>query len=182
MNLLPPSDEWFEAPEGGVEADVCRASGHLKGMFCDEYDKVTLPENALRSEVCPYHHEVEGDHVFILPPAMEWYYRPHHPEYRVPEKSNSSPMEFIYPEAGSTLYLPRQLDGSVRGAVFNLAHRNPSTTVWWHLDQHYAGETRYIHQLTLAPEPGKHHLTVVDQQGYSLSISFTVGDPSGRIQ
>ena len=174
LNLLPPSDEWFEAPEGGVEADVCRASGHLKGMFCDEYDKVTLPENALRSEVCPYHHEVEGDHVFILPPAMEWYYRPHHPEYRVPEKSNSSPMEFIYPESGSTIYIPRQLDGTVEGAVFQIAHRKGNATVWWHLDGSYIGETKYIHQMRFAPEKGRHVLAAVDDEGNTISVSFTV--------
>ena len=165
--------------------EVCPQSGHLKGVYCEEGELTLLPSRAAASDPCPYHRMVDGQLRFLLPPSMEWYYRQHHPEY-TPYVSSAGdrelPMEFIYPESGSTLYLPRQLDGSVRGAVFNLAHRNPSTTVWWHLDQHYVGETRYIHQLTLAPEPGKHHLTVVDQQGYSLSISFTVGDPSGRIQ
>ena len=182
FNLLPDPG-WFEepAPEEGVLMEVCTQSGQLKGIHCEEGELTLLPARAAASDPCPYHRMVDGQLRFLLPPSMEWYYRQHHPEYK-PYVSvvgdRELPMEFIYPEAGSTLYLPRQLDGSVRGAVFNLAHRNPSTTVWWHLDQHYAGETRYLHQLTLNPEPGRHTLTVVDVQGHSLSISFTVGDPA----
>ena len=174
LNLLPPSDEWFDEPTGGIEADVCRASGHLRGMACDEYDRITLPENAMRSAVCPYHREVDGDHVFILPPAMEWYYRPHHPEYVIPQKSDTAPMEFIYPESGSTIFIPRQLDGTVEGAVFQIAHRHNDATVWWHLDGRYLGETRFIHQMRLAPEKGKHTLAAVDGEGNTISVSFTV--------
>ncbi len=174
LNLLPPSDAWFDEPAGGLEADVCRASGHLKGMACDEYDRITLPEKAMNSEVCPYHREVDGDHVFILPPAMEWFYRPHHPEYSIPRKSDTAPMEFIYPESGSTIYIPRQLDGSVEGAVFQIAHRHSDATVWWHLDGRYIGETRFIHQMRLAPEKGKHTLAAVDGEGNTISVTFTV--------
>ena len=83
-------------------------------------------------------------------------------------------MEFIYPESGSRIHLPRQLGGEIEGVVFNLAHRNASATVWWHLDGEYIGQTTDIHQLTLAPSPGVHHLTVIDAQGNSKSISFTI--------
>ena len=83
-------------------------------------------------------------------------------------------MEFIYPEGGETIYIPRQLDGSVKGVTFNLAHRNPESTVFWHLDSGYVGQTRFIHQLLLAPEPGKHTITAVDEYGNSVSVSFTV--------
>lgn len=175
LNILPASSAWFDEPAGGVSAEVCRTSGHLRGLYCDEFDELPLPDKAMRSEVCPYHREVGGNHVFILPPSMEWFYRPHHPEYHIPEKSDAAAMEFIYPESGSTIYLPRQLDGSVEGAVFHLAHRRPEASVWWHMDGHYIGETRYMHQLRLIPGKGRHTLTAVDSEGNTVSVSFNVG-------
>lgn len=177
LNLLPPGKAWFDEPaatEGGEAAEVCTLSGHLAGMHCPEREAVMLPSKAAASEPCPYHREVDGSDVFILPPAMEWYYRPHHPEYEVPKVSDTPPMEFIYPESGAIIYLPRQLDGSVEGAVFQLAHRSSSATVWWHMDGNYLGETRYLHQMRLVPSVGRHTLVAVDEEGNTVSVGFSV--------
>jgi penicillin-binding protein 1C len=38
------------------------------------------------------------------------------------------------------------------------------------------GETRFIHELRLAPPVGKHTLTVVDGDGNTTTISFTVAE------
>ena len=139
FNLLP-SGGWFEEPlsEEGITAEVCHDSGHLAGMDCTRKDTLLLPKKALRSDPCPYHKTVEGVRTFILPPSMEWYYRQHHPEYKpyIPEKKEgNSLMEFIYPEEGATITIPRQLDGSIAGVTFNLAHRTPDSVVYWHLDR-----------------------------------------------
>lgn len=200
FNLLPPSD-WFAEPSEGeyIEAEVCHLSGQLAGVHCDSTDIVRLPLNALRSEPCPYHKPVTVSSdgrwrtdpsdpdareisLFLLPPSMEWYYRSKHPEYvpLPPARPGTGysdsyvPMEFIYPEPGSVISIPRQLDGSVKGLVFNLAHTHPDTEVFWHLDDHYEGSTRFLHQLRLLPAPGKHTVTVVDTDGHSLSVGFTV--------
>ena len=172
LNLLPASSSWFPEPSGeGVFASVCSSSGMLASPECEPCETIRIPTRGLESDPCPYHSEGS----FLLPPAMEWYYRPHHPEYVGRSKREASAMEFIYPENGSVIYLPRQLDGSVEGAVFHLAHRGVSR-VWWHMDGEYLGETAEIHQLRLAPSPGRHILTVVDEQGRSLSVSFRVGE------
>ena len=172
LNLLPPSADWFEEPlDGGVWLDVCRESGMLRSQDCPDYDRVLLPERAQESAVCPYH----PDGTFRLPPAMEWYYKAYHPEYQVrPVRRDEKRMEFLYPESGSILTLPRQLDGSPGGAVFQVVHRDPDATLWWHLDDTYLGETRLIHQMKLSPSPGKHTVTVVDGDGNSVSVGFTV--------
>jgi penicillin-binding protein 1C len=172
LNLLPPSSDWFEEPlEGGVWLDVCKESGMLRSQDCPDYERILLPAQAQESEVCPYH----KDGSFRLPPAMEWYYKAYHPEYEVrPVSRDAAPMEFLYPEGGSVLTLPRQLDGSEGGAVFQAVHRDPAATLWWHLDDTYLGETRFIHQMTLSPTPGKHTVTVVDGDGRSVSVGFTV--------
>ena len=172
LNLLPPSTDWFEEPlEGGVWLDVCKESGMLRSPDCPDYERKLLPEKAQESEVCPYH----KDGTFRLPPAMEWYYKSWHPEYHVtPSRSDAAVLEFLYPESGSILTLPRQLDGSEGGAVFQAVHRNPDATLYWHLDDTYLGETRLIHQMKLNPAPGKHTVTVVDGDGNTVSAGFTV--------
>lgn len=188
FNLLPAQERteaysrngWFLEPAPGdyVLSEVCRESGHLKGIHCEVADTLMVPRKAVKSSPCPYHKTVEGVRTFILPPAMEWYYRQHHPEYRpyIPKsRSGQSPMEFIYPESGAVIYIPRQLDGSVRGATFNLAHREPESVVYWHLDNEYLGKTQHIHQMEVRPSPGVHTVTVVDQWGNTFSTTFTVG-------
>lgn len=105
---------------------------------------------------------------------MEWYYKAYHPEYQVVPGRDTAPMEFLYPEPGSVLTLPRQLDGSVPGAVFHVVHRDPDATVYWHLDQSYLGETRILHQMRIAPDPGNHTVTVVDGEGNTVSVGFAV--------
>ncbi len=185
LNLLPYSNEWFPEPDlaaadtkstslvpgRGVWAQVCKDSGMLAGPECPETETILIPEAGLETDPCPYHSGGQ----FVLPPAMEWFYRPHHPEYTgVTRPQNNQMMEFIYPTAGSTLYLPRQLDGKVEGAVFRVAHHTAGTTLWWHLDNTYVGETRFVHELRLAPEQGKHTLTVVDEEGNTVSVRFTI--------
>lgn len=187
FNLLPSKEYdraysrngWFKEPAYGdyIEAEVCRESGHLRGISCDRIDTLRLPRKAVRSEPCPYHRTVDGQKRFILPPSMEWYYRQHHPEYSVPvfKSGDTEPqMEFLYPESGAVIYIPRQLDGSIQGITFNLAHRNPAITVFWHLDNEYVGQTEMIHQLTLSPSPGKHTVTAVDESGNTVSAGFTI--------
>jgi len=187
LNLLSPSADWFEdplsfraEPEGrsreisGVWLDVCTASGMLRSQDCPDYGPMLLPERAADSEVCPYHRDGE----FRLPPAMEWYYKTYHPEYEVRASRDETPLEFLYPESGSVLILPRQLDGSVPGAVFQAVHRDPAAVLYWHLDNEYLGETHLIHQMQLSPPPGKHTVTVVDGDGKTVSVGFTVASTS----
>lgn len=83
-------------------------------------------------------------------------------------------MEFVYPENGSLITIPRQLDGSLKGIVARVAHSDPDAVLYWHLDSEYLGCTRNIHQMTLLPQQGPHSLTVVDQSGNSISCKVDV--------
>lgn len=188
FNLLPANDDdreysrngWFKEPVYGdyITAEVCHESGYLRSGDCEHIDTLMLPRKAIKSEPCPYHKVIDGQRVFVLPPSMEWYYRQHHPEYSpLPAKNqdgSDTPMEFIYPEGGAVIYIPRQLDGSIQGITFNLAHRDPSATVYWHLDNEYVGQTQMIHQMNLTPPVGRHTVTVVDESGNTISVGFTI--------
>ena len=181
LGILPSgSAEWFPEPTAtdGVRMEVCSESGFIAGPYCADRDTVLLPRAAVRSRTCPYHIMEHGKMTFRLPPAMEWFYRQRHPEYESmqahSEGSSAFPMEFIYPENGSRVTLPRQMDGAPGEIVLNLAHHDRDATVYWHLDQTYIGETRFIHQMRIRPEPGSHSITVVDDAGSSLSVQIYV--------
>ncbi len=202
FNLLPASP-WFRMPEGAfTRAEVCRQSGQLRGPYCDEVDTALVLPAGLRTAACPYHIPVTLDpsgryrvyqncietgqslrkrHFFVLPPAWEYYYKQQHPDYEslppfLPGCGGEGqvPMAFIYPENHARVYLPRQLDGSEGLLTLELAHSNPAATVFWHIDSEYLGATRDFHKYSLRPAAGKHSITVVDDQGYSLSLSIEV--------
>ena len=58
--------------------------------------------------------------------------------------------------------------------VFRAAHHKTDATLWWHLDNTYVGETTFRHEMLLAPAPGQHTLTVVDQDGSTAFVRFSV--------
>lgn len=169
-------DGWFLEPVYGeyVTAEVCHESGFLKGINCPDADTLKLPRAAMRTVACPYHRVIDGESRFVLPPAMEWYYRKNHPEYKVPPAGSGPAMEFIYPENGAEIRQPRLPDGSKSPVVFSLAHRNSGATVFWHLDNSYLGSTHFIHQIALDMEPGKHVMTVTDENGDSANVTFEI--------
>ncbi|MCZ8286898.1 MAG: hypothetical protein O9353_15710, partial [Bacteroidia bacterium] len=69
-----------------------------------------------------------------------------------------------------------EIDGNMGRTIFEATHRNISTTIYWHLDEQYIGETKEIHQLALNPGIGKHQLMLVDENGITVQMKFeTVG-------
>jgi penicillin-binding protein 1C len=122
---------------------------------------------------------------FVLPPVMEWYYKQSHSDYLpLPELrsdcrdaqtvAGAASMSCIYPKNGSLIYVPVELDGALGRTVFEATHRRPQARIFWHIDDVYYGETRHIHQIAVAPEPGEHLLTLVDEHGEHLRRRFTV--------
>jgi penicillin-binding protein 1C len=171
LNLLPADDRWFPEPATpGAWVAVCEDSGMLAGPDCPG-EEMVIPAAGLDSEPCSYH----GTGEFVLPPAMEWYYKPYHPEYTgATRRGAGTAVQFIYPQAGAVLSIPRQLNGERKGIVFRAAHHRSDATLWWHLDNTYVGETRLRHELLLSPAPGQHTLTVVDDEGNTAFVRFGV--------
>ena len=118
---------------------------------------------------------------FVLPPAMESYYKTKNPTYsELPQfrsdckSSSRGSMELIYPKQESKIYVPVELDEKTGKTVFKVAHRKPETTIYWHLDDNYIGSTKGIHQMGLSPEAGMHTLTLVDEFGETVSQRFEI--------
>lgn len=204
FNLLPSTNWFQIPYSELSETEICRESGCLKGMNCPEIpiDTVLIPKKGLQSDVCNYHRQVhlsfDGQYQvyeqcagnrgiktvswFVLPPSQEWYYKQYHPYYQTlptfsPECLSTTfgqMMQFIYPYPNSVIHITKQLDGSKGKVIVELAHRNSSAKVFWHLDNNYVGETSDIHKLELSPQIGEHTLTVVDNNGNSTNIKFKV--------
>jgi penicillin-binding protein 1C len=202
VNLMG-SGPWFKTPFDELTMiNVCSKSGYRAGPDCQETIEIPACLNGLRSEACPFHHmihlnksktmqvtsecappeEITNESWFVLPPAMEYFYRKKHAEYKtLPPVArgcnadrNIPVMEFIYPTAGIKIFIPRDQTGKSTRVVTEVAHRNPSKKIFWHLDETYIGTTRFLHQIEMFAGPGNHFLTVVDEDGNSLRCGFTV--------
>jgi len=114
---------------------------------------------------------------------MGTYYRLQHADYRPlpplrPDCRSAvgatgvAALACVSPREDATVYVPVEMDGSLGRVVFAVAHREPGTRVFWHLDAEFQGETRAIPQLALAPAPGAHVLTLVDENGASVERRF----------
>lgn len=123
---------------------------------------------------------------FVLPPAQEFYWRQHHSDYKpLPpwrkdcvaqsaQQDDDIPMELIYPQARSRIYIPVDLEGKRSRVILKAVHRDPSAVLFWHLDDTYLGETKIFHEREAALEPGIHKLLVMDEQGYRMERKFRV--------
>ncbi len=200
---LMDKEEWFKMPaEELTSITVCRQSGYRASPYCPETEETYSCTEGFRSEACPFHHivhlnsnrtmqvtsecydpdKIKNESWFVLSPAMEFFYRQKHPEYRLlppfAPGCNSGKtlpvMEFIYPSPGVRIFIPRDQEGNRTRIIPEIAHRNPSGKIFWHLDDSYITTTKYLHQIEIFAEAGYHTITAVDEDGNSLKCGFTV--------
>lgn len=202
---LPVTRDWFDMPTGDmVKISVCHESGYRAGAYCTDTDEMWVPKSGLRSPVCPYHQLVHLDKTgqwqvnsdctppdeivnkswFVLPPAMEYYYKAKNYQYHTlppfradcATADNGQPMELIYPKDDAKIYIPLEADGKRGRMICNAAHRQPGMKIFWHLDDQYVGVTKDFHQMALNPPPGEHTLTLVDGEGNTIKTRFEILD------
>ncbi|RDK88611.1 penicillin-binding protein 1C [Marinirhabdus gelatinilytica] len=201
LDVLPKS-EWFATPfDELTEVSVCSKSGHLAGVFCGKTVSEYIPKNGVRTEPCPYHQQVflskseqyrvnsscyelaemKQKSWFSLPPMLEYYYAPLHPEYKVLPpfrngclKEGEQLLEFIFPKKNETILLAKNFEEQTQDVIFKIAHRNPDTTVYWYLDGSFITTTETFHEISLQPLPGAYTLTAIDQDGNEIQERFMV--------
>lgn len=202
LRSLPESD-CFDVPyDDMMRISVCKISGAKASKYCDKIDTLWVPKTGEKTIPCAFHQHiyihpsgngrVTADCIdlesimqrswFVLPPAMEHFYKTKHADYTVlpdflPGCSNSSTnqmMDFIYPRPGTEIFLPRSFDGNKSNVVFEIAHRKPSTIVYWMLDGVPIGQTKEIHQLAIQTKAGKHTIEAIDENGEKIKRNFVV--------
>jgi penicillin-binding protein 1C len=199
---LLPSSAWFAIPYDDLIAlPVCSKSGMRPGPFCEKTDTILALPSGLKTPTCPWHELIHLDESgtyrvhaqcyphdkiiqqswFTLPPAMAWYYKARNPFYqnKPPWKSacnpaGEKPMQLIWPDRPTKIYLPKQADGTVGKLIFEAAHQNPAATIFWYVDDEWVGETINEHKLSLLTAFGKHRLMLVDENGNFLVESFEI--------
>lgn len=198
-----PEGGWFAMPVSALDSlAVCRYSGYRASSLCEFTDTILAPKRGAETGACPFHHLVHMDPTgryqvnssciapsqiinkpwFLLPPVQEYYFSRKNPFYKIlppwlpgcePSFSENS-IEMIYPRNNSHIYIPVELDGTPGATIFRAAHHDPNGILFWHLDNTYLGSTRGLNQMEIAPDPGWHTLTLVNQQGEILEIRFEV--------
>ncbi|RAJ24953.1 penicillin-binding protein 1C [Pedobacter cryoconitis] len=197
--------KWFETPKNKLkQLSICRQSGYKASEYCPDRVNELVPVAGEKTAVCPYHKIIHLDRSaafrvtdqcispadmihqswFILPPAMEYYYKIKHSDYKsLPpfmegcgNTGNNYVMDMIYPKNNAAIYIPLEFDGQRGKVVFTATHRNAAARIYWHIDQEYVATTAHTHQLSVSPAPGKHTLTLVDDQGERLVQQFTILD------
>lgn len=201
---LLPASSWFEPPAYDFTyLPVCHESGFKAGSDCNDVDTVMVSEKGKNAPLCPYHRLIHLDRTgtyrvnenceepammvnkswFVLPPAMEYYYKIRHQDYKTLPAflldctvETLRQMEMIYPENDAKIYVPVEVSGEKGKAIFTAAHRNSQTRLFWHLDNNYVGSTFQVHQMAFNPSPGKHTVTIVDERGETISRRFEILD------
>ncbi|WP_206081948.1 penicillin-binding protein 1C [Maribellus sediminis] len=195
-----PFSEWFQVPDDEMQTiDVCAESGYRPGEFCEKRIEVQVPQGN-KVGVCPWHErihfnnektyrvnancypvsEMQHQNWFVLPPALEYYFKRQNVLYAtlpplMPGCSETEQqMEFIYPREWNRLFIPVDLDGTPGKIIFDLAHRSGNVIVYWYLDDSFIGTTKNVHQFELRPEAGWHSITVTDNLGNSITKKFLV--------
>jgi penicillin-binding protein 1C len=199
-----PRSEWFVEPTLQLkEVDVCINDGFLANGACQS-QRQRVPRSSHFDRVSPYNqrvhlstngrhrvdsscepiHQMRHENWFVLPPGPEFYYRRQHSHYRTlpafrddcygAQGTTQAAMEFIYPNVGTQLYIPIDLDTQRGRTVFEAVHREVNASLQWHLDDQYVGATQTYHQQALDISPGPHVITIVDDRGNRLSRRFEV--------
>ncbi len=200
---LLPSSPWFQRPASELyRIATCSKSGQRLSPDCEAVDSVWVTKRGLETEACRYHKTIHlsrdgkfrlhsecadvSDLVqakwFVLPPVQEYYYRIRNISYKpLPafrddclHAESLSSMALVYPKPNARIFVPRDFGGEPGSAIFQLAHRDPAVSVYWHLDGVFIGATRGTHRLAVNPGEGEHTLTIVDENGQSLEEHFTV--------
>lgn len=118
---------------------------------------------------------------FVLPPHLEYWYKNSNLAYEVlpdfvPWHTSSTKDSFsiVFPQSGTNYIIPVELDGSPGAMVMQAATRSVETILYWDLDGQYLGLTERVHEMPVAPAPGKHTLTVTDNNGTMQKRFFEI--------
>jgi len=197
-----PATNWFDEPLDEMnKIEVCAQSGYRPSEFCEEKIRINVPAGN-KVGVCPWHQKIhlnnEGTHrvnancysvsrmqhvnKFVLPPAMEHYFKKNNALYATLPPlqpgcfETKEQMEFIYPREWNKLFIPVDLDGTQGKLIFELVHRQNNATVFWYVDKNFAGKTTGIHQQEIRLESGWHQVTVTDNFGNTFTKHFFIVD------
>ena len=204
LELLPghAGGGWFPEARDLRSIRLCADSGYRAGPDCPSVQNALHPTHAPSPPQCRFHrgfwidpetgHEVcsrcwqsttpTRDVRLILPPDSAQLMRragrpidsspPHNPRCGV--NGGGHPLRVVYPGAGTTLLVPRDVDGKAERVTLRAAHTSADAALYWYVDGRFEGTTRADHAVSLVLAAGDHRVEVVDQDGSAAHSLFRV--------
>jgi penicillin-binding protein 1C len=203
FNRLPYA-AWFDTPWDDLQkVPICKQSGYIASPICDEIDTMYIAASGRNHEVCPFHKNIYTNLVqtyrvlqecchcegvltpwFELPPALAYYFKDHHAEYKnlppfiqeCAEYNTTSPkqIDIIYPAPNAKIFIPKNMDEKKENVIAKATSTYDNRSLFWHLDDHYIGITNGLHSLALNGTIGKHKLTITDESGHRVVRNFEI--------
>ena len=201
---LPPSEWIICPNSDLKYIDICDVSGFLPNEHCNviqtripvsanpekqcSYHRLIHLDASRKYRVtnqCESVNNMVHEPMFVLPPVEEFYYHktninhvklpPLREDCKVQQNNSSiKQISLIYPSPNTKVFVPTDISGKKSELIFKAAHIEDDAIIYWHLDDTYLGSTTEFHNMNVQPDPGKHKLTLVDSQGYSISTIFEV--------
>jgi len=181
---------------------ICKESGMLSSKICPTSVEIQLPEYMTEGKSCSYHQIIhlddQGEYQvnsscyevakiqtqpwFILPPVQSWYYQKYHANYeKLPPYMKSCmnteakrSIDLIYPSQYTKVHIPTEQNGKKGKVIFEAAHENTKSIIYWHLDEEFLGSTRGSHQMGINASKGIHSITLIDESGNEVKQRFEV--------
>lgn len=202
--LLPSGGRsWFEPPFGLVSVEVCPTTGWRRSEACPAGASVLAPAAGRTAPLDAWHHRRPFDAsggsrvhsgcvdphrtvlkpVLELPAAVEALLRDHDPAALPPSppwldgcapSESQDAIQILLPENGSTIVLPRDIDGSVQKMAVQASHRRSEAPIRCFLDQRDLGVSERYRTFLVRPEPGTHVVLCQDDAGSRAIARFHV--------
>jgi len=196
---------WFQCPKYDLKKiTVCSATGYFPGPACPQTTTVFSPSGAWKTQQCQWHrkivvdsesgHEicsrcwkgkVPKDTVLLLYPAASAEIMrkrgfatdimPVHLSSCTAVRKKKSNISIEYPIDGITIFIPRSMDEKYQQVVCKASSQTESPLLWY-LDDKFLGETHDFHNMAILCNPGKHVLSVFDNEGGEERVSFRIAN------
>jgi len=159
------------------------ASASAKPLRYSPYEKTLFLNTQETLEVCSLRwdrNDVIKVERVVYPPLVNAYFREKGLEYVVPPhkpgcpaaQQRESPLRFVYPQANTRIFVPRDKHGEYQKFNLEAAHSQKDSRLFWYLDNSYLGTTNSKHQVDILLETGWHNLYVIDEVRNEQMITF----------
>lgn len=180
--IVVSRDTGYRLQNESSETKTALASAAALPLDYSPYERVLFLNGSESMQVCSLcwdRDDMKTIRRLVYPPYISLYLAksgvdyslpPHNPDCPALKRENS--ISFIYPEHGSYIFIPKDIDGEYQKITLQIAHGERESRIFWYLDESYLTETVENHQVSISLETGWHQLYVVDGVGNSKSISF----------
>ncbi len=167
LTLDPRPPIWFSPPLGLAEVKTCALSGMAAGPYCLDVRKTRVVESVWRTMPCTIHVLRDGKPAVVWPPELE-----HLGLERNTELNRSAPAVITSPVNQAHLLLTPG-----RGTPkIPLRAEGAAGQVHWFMDLVYLGAQTPGTEFFWALAPGRHTVSLLDEEGRTAKAVFEVED------